>query len=103
MVRVIHNIRKPYNTLYAGIYVQTPEEGVRDFRGRFHHDFHEPIKVTDDWHPVIARCIKTVFERCPDVAELVYVTPRYKEIHISRGTSFEDLLKRIGGQNVAFG
>ena len=46
-VKVIHTLQKPYERLYAGIYIQEPIDGVLDKYGKPFRAIHEEIGVRD--------------------------------------------------------
>ena len=94
-IQVIHTLSKPYSRLYAGIYIQIPEQGVPDAIGRYYRSIHEEISVKDSPNDVIARCLDNVFKRSKEVNVITYVGPRRNKIEIQRGTSYAEIRERI--------
>ena len=94
-VQVIHTLSKPYDRLYAGIYIQIPEYGLIDkSNGRYYRNIQEVIDVKDNPNDVISRCIDKIFKRTPEVELITYVGPRSRA-DIERGEPLEKIKEII--------
>lgn len=94
-IQVIHTLAKPFSKLHAGIYIQSPEQGVPDRQGIYYRHIQEEISVTDNPNDVIARCLDKVFLRSKDVDSITYIGPSGKRIEVERGVTPEEIRERI--------
>ena len=94
-VKVIHTLQKPYERLYAGIYIQEPIDGVLDKYGKPFRAIHEEVGVRDVPNKAIASCLRKTFDRCPSIDVIDYKTPRGVYVSISRGQDVDSILKAL--------
>ena len=94
-IQVIHTLNKPYDKLYAGIYIQVPEVGVPDRRGIYYRKIYESLKIKESPNDVISKCIEEVFRRTETVDVITYVGPRRSYTEIFRSDSSEEIRKKV--------
>ena len=94
-VKVIHTLQKPYERLYAGIYIQDPVDGVLDKHGNPFRAIHEEVGLRDVPNKAIASCLRKTFDRCPSIDSIEYKTPRGVYVSISRGQDVDSILKTL--------
>ena len=94
-VKAIHTLQKPYDRLYAGIYIQEPIDGVLDKHGNPFRAIHEEIGARDVPNKAIASCLRKTFDRCPSIDIIDYKTPRGVYVSISRGQDPDSIFKTL--------
>lgn len=102
-VKVIHTLQKPYERLYAGIYVQEPIDGVLDKNGQQLRALHDAVGIREVPNKIIASCIRRLFDRCPRVDIVEYKAPRGNYIILARTQSTESIYNSLteGGSYVS--
>ena len=93
--KIIHTLEKPYDRLYAGIYVQEPIEGVEDKYGKQIRALHEEVGVREVPNRAISNSIRKLFDRCPRLDQVMYKTPRGIYVSISRGQDTDSIFKTL--------
>ena len=94
-VKVIHTLQKPYDRLYAGIYIQHPIDGVLDKNGTQLRALHGEVGLREVPNEVISQCIRRMFNLCPSVSCIEYTTPRHTVITITRDETQEDIRRML--------
>lgn len=94
-VKVIHTLQKPYDKLYAGIYIQEPIDGVPDKHGKPIRALHEEVGLREVPNEAISNCIEKLFRLCPTLDMVEYKTPRGIYIDISREHNSAAILKTL--------
>ncbi len=94
-IKVIHTLTKPYDRMYAGIYIQEPIDGILDRHGRQFRGIHEAVEVREVPNKVIASCLRKTFDMCPSVDSIEYKTPRGAYINISRGQDADSIWRTL--------
>jgi hypothetical protein len=94
-VKVIHTLEKPYDRLYAGIYIQHPVDGVLDKNGTQLRALHGEVGLREVPNEVISQCIRRMFNLCPGVSRIEYTTPRHTVITITSDKTQEEIRKLL--------
>ena len=94
-IKVIHTLSKNSIGHKAGIYIQSPEFGIEDRRGRYHRHIEKPISISANPNDVIALCLKETFDISKDVERIIYEGPRRKNIEIFKEDTTDSIREKI--------